>query len=364
MNIFLFLSIVFLLIFLVGTLLKKLHIPWIFAALIIGFMLALYNPFEEITSSFTFNFLADLGMYLLLFMIGFELDMKEMKSNSKFIVASSFIITIIGALFLIPLFYFLFHLDLILSIIIGLSFSTVGEAILIPILDEFKEVNTPLGQTIIGIGTLDDIIEISTLIFIIFLVGESSAGNFNVAIIIISLFILFILTAFFVKLKKKGKKFKFMNIETLFFFVIFTLFLFIGIGMYAEAGALGALLAGIGLKTFLPQERLKLIESEVKLICYGFFAPIFFLYVGLSMNIKYLILFPLLILLVVGLSFGSKLLGSYICGVKKLGTRDSLILGIGMSIRFSTSLVLVTILYKFQLITLEFFSIIIASSMI
>jgi Kef-type K+ transport system membrane component KefB len=53
------------------------------------------------------------------------------------------------------------------------------------------------------------------------------------------------------------------------------LFIFLGIGEYAEATALGAILAGVGLKTFIPDERLKIIENEIKAVCYGLFAPIF-----------------------------------------------------------------------------------------
>jgi Kef-type K+ transport system membrane component KefB len=63
-------------------------------------------------------------------------------------------------------------------------------------------------------------------------------------------------------------------------------FLFLGIGEYAEATPLAALLAGIGLGNFIPEKRLELIESEVKTMCYGFFAPIFFLWVGATLDIN------------------------------------------------------------------------------
>jgi Kef-type K+ transport system membrane component KefB len=79
LNIFLFLGVIFLLTYIIGMLIEKIHIPWIFSALIIGFVLAIYNPFSSITSLPIFDFFGQLGMYFLLFIIGFEVDLKEMK---------------------------------------------------------------------------------------------------------------------------------------------------------------------------------------------------------------------------------------------------------------------------------------------
>ncbi|MHA1798817.1 MAG: cation:proton antiporter domain-containing protein [Candidatus Helarchaeota archaeon] len=221
-----------------------------------GMILAFYNPFTTITSSPTFSFLSQLGMYLLLFMIGFEMDLNKFKKRSKFIVKSSLFIIIFEAIFGTLIVYFLFHVNLIIAIIIGLSFATVGEEILIPILDESKITNKPLGQTIIGIGTIDDIFEILSLILVIFLVGPGTQGDFNLIYIFISLAALFIITIAFLKLRKEGRKFSIMKIETMFIFVMFILFLFIGIGLFAEAASLSALLAGISAKNFIPKERL------------------------------------------------------------------------------------------------------------
>ncbi|MFX1574394.1 MAG: cation:proton antiporter [Promethearchaeota archaeon] len=364
LNIFLFLSIVFLLTFLIGKVIEKVHIPWIFSSLLLGFFLAIYNPFTQITNSSTFTFLAQLGMYLLLFVIGFEIDLKEMKKQGKFIIKSTAITISLATLFGTILVCFLFGINFFISIIVGLSFATVGEAILIPILDEFKLTNEPLGQTIIGVGTLDDIIEIFGLILVILLIGATSQDYFDVFLTLIALAILFFLTIGFIKIGEKGSKFKHTGIEPLFIFIIFLMFLFIGIGLYAEAAPLAALFAGIGLKTFIPKERIKLVESEIKTICYGLFAPLFFLWVGASMDLNYLLMFPLFLVLVVVVSLGAKLIGSYISGKNKLGRKDSLLLGVGISVKFSTGIVIMAILLNNGLISSGLYSIIIASSII
>ena len=363
-ELFLFLAFAFSLIFVIGLLLEKIRVPWIFAALLIGASLTFYNPFYSVTSSQTFSLLAQLGMYFLLFVIGFEIDLTKMKKAGRFILKSTFFIILLEALFGTALIHFVFGYDLFISFIVALSFATVGEAILIPILDEFKIINTKLGQSIIGIGLLDDIIEILILIVVIFVVGTTTHTPTGISMTIAALFLLFGLAFGLTKLEKASKKFNFLNVEILFLFILFVFFLFLGIGGYAHAVPIAAFLAGIALKTFIPEKRLKKVESEVKTMCYGFFAPIFFLGVGLSMDIKYIIAFPLLILLIVIISNGAKLLGSYIVARNELGSKQAILLGIGLSIRFSTSIVIIKILFENNIIGSKLYSIIIASSIV
>jgi len=363
-NIFLFLSIAFLFTFLVGKLLEKIRIPWIFAALLFGTLLAIYNPFTSITSSNTFIFLAKLGMYFLLFVIGFEIDFNKFKKMGKFIIGSTFFIIIFEGICGTLLIHLLFHYTWIISFIVGLSFATVGEAVLIPILDEFHAVNTKVGQMIIGIGTFDDLIEISTLILAIILIGTKIETQVDIGLIIGSLFFLFAFAAILINLKNEGEKFKFKNIETLFLLITAIFFLFLGIGKYAEASAMAAVLAGMGMKNFIPKERLKLIENEIKTMSYGFFAPIFFIWVGSTMNMKYLVSYPLIVLLVVIVSFLAKTIATYIISLKKLNFKESMLLSVGLSVRFSTSIIIIKMLFEGGLIDSELYSVIIASSIL
>ncbi len=365
LNFYLFLSLSFLIIFLAGKLLEKIKVPWLFSALILGFFLSIKNPFEAMTSSSTFNFLAQLGMYFLLFVIGFEIDLKQFRKLGLFIVKGTLFIILFETFFGFLVIHYLFHYSLFISLIIALSFATVGEAILLPILDEFKLINSKLGQSIVGIGVLDDVFEVFTLVLIIPLVAspvKNTSGN--ILTILISLSLLFLLTYALKKFKKEESRFNFKNIETIFLFTLFIFFLFLGIGEYADALAVAALLAGLSIKTFIPEKRLQLIESEVKTMCYGFFAPLFFLQVGVSMNPLALLSSPLLVLLVVVVSGFSKILGSWVIGVKEMGFKQSTLLGIGLSVRFSTSLIVMQILLKNSVINSEIYSVIVASSII
>jgi len=366
-NLFIFLSGTFLLTFLIGRGLEKIKIPWIFSALLIGAVLTWQNPFSAITSSETFSFISQLGMYFLLFIIGFEIDLKEMKKKAKLIMQSTLLMIVSGTILGGLAIHFLFGTSWLISALVALSFATVGEAILIPILDEFKIINTKLGQAIIGVGTFDDIFEVLVLVIIGVVIGTHPSSGINLSgnfLVLVSLFVLLLLTIFLIKLKNEGEKFHFSSVPSTFLFSLFILFLFLGVGLYAESAALAALLSGISLRTFMPKKRIKMIENEVKTMCYGFFAPIFFLSVGLTLDIKYIIAAPLTILILIIVATIGKLFSGYITGKKELGTKGSILFGIGLSVRFSTSIIIIKILFDKGLIKSPLFSAIVASSIV
>ncbi|MDF1498254.1 MAG: cation:proton antiporter [Patescibacteria group bacterium] len=361
-NLFLFISTAFLFIFIFGRFLEKIRVPWIFASLIFGFLLAIYNPFSSATNSQTFIFMAELGMYFLLFIVGFEINLQELKKKERFILKSTFVIIFFEAIFGSLIVYYIFAYDWFISFLVSLSFASVGEVILIPLLDEFRMLKTKLGRAIVDIGVTGNIIEILILIIVSVLITSHDPSR--IYITLISLIILFLLTAGFVHFRQEGEQFRFMNVDTMFIFSIFILFLFLGIGIYADATPLAALLAGISLKTFMHQKRLDLVEKEVKAISYGFFAPIFFLWVGMFVSVDILIKYPLVILLIIVVTKSVKIVSSYFLTKKELGKKESILLGIGLSVKFSTSIIITKILFQEGLIGIELYSVIITSSVI
>jgi len=372
MSLTLFLGGIFLFIFVLGIILEKVRIPWIFAALILGLGLAFNNPFSQITDSQTFKFLAQLGMYFLLFLIGFELNFSKIRKIGKFIIKAGFFIIFLEAILGGLLIHYVFHYPWFVSALIALSFATVGEAVLIPILDEFKLIKTKLGQTILGIGTFDDVIEVLVVILVVvslpFLAGgvgkELGLDLGQIPIILLSLVALFIFSIGLIKLKPKISRIKFLKVEAVFPLILSIFFLFLGIGISAEIAlaTLGALLAGIVVKNFLPREKIGAVEDQIKTVTYGLFGPIFFLWVGIDTDINYLITFPILILLVIVVAKSAKILGSYLIGRKELGTKPSIIMGIALGVRFSTSIVIIKLLFENGVMEKGLYSVLIGST--
>lgn len=365
MNIFLFLAGVFLITFLLGRLLEKVHVPWVFSALLIGLGLAAYNPFTDITDSAGFLLLAQLGMYFLLFIIGFELNMEKILNSKGFIIKATSVIIFSEAIIATLMVHYIFNLPWIISFLLSLSFATVGEAVLLPILEEFRLTKTRLGQTILSIGVLDDIFEILTIIAVSVVLGYSAGyTHMNIWINLLILLGLFALVFLMLRFKNTFNSFKYKDTPSFFFIVMFFIFLFVGLGEFVESAALGALLAGIALKNIIPKKILNFIESEIKALAYGFLAPIFFLWVGIDVNIPYVLKYPFLILLFTTVTYAAKALSSYLMTRKELGIKKSILVGISLCVRLSTSIVIIKLLFSKGLIGTEIYSILIGTQLI
>ncbi|PIZ51065.1 hypothetical protein COY27_04850 [Candidatus Woesearchaeota archaeon CG_4_10_14_0_2_um_filter_33_13] len=361
----LFLAGVFLLTFLLGRLFEKVHIPWVFSSLIIGLGLAAYNPFKEITTSSSFQFLAQLGMYFILFIIGFEINLSEIRKREGFIIKTTTAIILSEAILGTFVVHYLFSVSWLVSSLVAFSFATIGEAVLLPILDEFNLTKSSFGQTILSIGVLDDIFEIVVIIFATATVGLAKGhARLSISLTIAVLVSLFAFAYFLTRWKHKANIMKFGGVESFFLFVLFFIFAFVGIGKFAGAAALGAILAGMALKNFIPQKRLKLVDSEIRTMAYGFFAPIFFLSVGLETDMGYLIHAPLLILIVVLVTLFAKMVPSYFIGRKELGSHSSIIMGIALTVKFSTSIVIIKLLMQNGIISSNLYSVLIGATVI
>jgi len=363
MNLMLLLAIIFLFTFFFGILLERIKIPWFFAALILGLIFAFKNPYQNLTSSETFNFLSWLGMFFLLFWIGFELDLGKIKKIGKFILKSTFFIILFEAFFGSLLVHFIFGYAWFISILVALSFATVGEGVLIPVLDEFKLTKTKLGQTILGIGILDDIIEIFVIILAVASVPVLvSSQNLNFKEVIIPLllfFALFLLALGVISFERRVSHLKIRGVEIGLPLILATFFLLAGFGSFAHASALGALLAGIATKRSLPEKRILILEPKIRALTYGFLGPIFFFWVGKDTEVRYLISSPGLIFLVFVIIFGAKILASFLVAKGELGKKPSIFMGIALGVRFSTSLVIIKFLFENSLIGNHLYSILI-----
>jgi Kef-type K+ transport system membrane component KefB len=141
-------------------------------------------------------------------------------------------------------------------------------------------------------------------------------------------------------------------------------FSFVAIGGYVFDGiaTVGAILAGVVVRGLLPKERLYENERAIEFLGYIFLSPLFFLSIGAEVSITSIVVFPLLIASIWLVSKGSKVLASYALFRKLLGTKYSLLMGIGLSVRFSTSLIVQSILFSNGLISLTLYSALIATS--
>jgi Kef-type K+ transport system membrane component KefB len=361
-----------------GYLLEKyLRMPWMFSALFLGIIFSSLGLFQTTIHDETFNVLSTMGMLFLLFMIGFNLEIGQMKRFGKQILKGAILIVSFEATIVGALLYIIFPVQVgnspLVAIVVALSFATVGEAVLLPILAKFSLLKTRFGQLTLGIGTLDDILEVLTLIMIpflpIFLPSLHIQGFPNPAFVVLDLIGIGILTIILVKIASKIKHVLSNNINLgfvrpLVIMLIFFCFVVVGSFVFESLAAISAIFGGIVARSLLPTENFRSDEKVVNFLGYIVLSPMFFLSVGASMSFASVLVYPLLITVILLATIGAKLSGAYLLFRKLLGRRHSLLLGLGLSVRFSTGLIVQYVLLISGLITLDLYSALIASAVV
>jgi len=361
-----------------GFLLEKyLRMPWMFSALFLGIIFSSFGLFQSTIQDATFNVLSTMGMLFLLFMIGFNLEIGQMKRFGKHILRGAILIVSLEAVIVGALLFFLFPAQIgsspLVAIVVALSFATVGEAVLLPILAKFNLLKTKFGQLTLGIGTLDDVLEVLTLIMIpflpIFLPTLQIQGFPDPTFVVLDLIGIFVLTIILVKIASKIKhvlsnNVNFGFIRPLVIMLIFFSFVVVGSFVFESLAAISAIFGGIVARSLLPTENFQSDEKVVNFLGYVVLSPMFFLSVGASMSFASVFVFPSLIVVILLSTIGAKLSGSYLLFRKVLGKRHSLLLGLGLSVRFSTGLIVQYVLLISGLITLDLYSALIASAVV
>ncbi|KJY55773.1 cation:proton antiporter family protein [Lactobacillus melliventris] len=281
-------------------------VPTAVAEIIVGIVLGA-SGFNLVRPTHDLSFLSNLGVILLLFLSGMEINFDLLKPGQKskrkkgqiapFKVAlNAFlgvtILSICLALFLKVLGLFG---DVMLATII---FMTVALGVVIATLKEKDILNRPIGQTILLTAVLGEVIPLMLLT----VYAAINGGNTKQLWLIILLFGVAILLLWrfkqpylwFVKVTKSTTQ---LDVR-LAFFLIFAL-----VTVAERVGVeniLGAFLAGIVMKLLEPSQE---TADKLTSIGYGFFIPIFFIMTGVKLNLrsllahpKSLILLPILVL--------------------------------------------------------------------
>jgi Kef-type K+ transport system membrane component KefB len=356
---------------------KYLRMPWMFSSLFLGLILSALGLFGSTIESDLFKLLETLGMYLLLFIIGYSIEFKKMAKLRNQVILGTVVIISCEGFFGSLLLYLVFPAGInnsyLVALITAFSFATVGEAVLLPILNEFKIIKTTFGQLTLGIGTLDDIVEVLMLTTVSVLPAFLPivlTQNFPDPLMVLTdLALLLLLTLIMIKVGGRISEALEENHLPSFMYSLLTLlvfFSFIALGnlVTESVASVGAIFGGMVLRELLPKEKLIQNEQAIEFLGYIFLSPFFFLSVGASVSLTSIIVSPLLVSLILLVANGSKYLASVTLFRRLLGFKYASLLGIGLGIRFSTSLVVQFILLKSGLITLDLYSSLIAAAII
>lgn len=350
-------SIILLASLITGKIFTKISLPPVVGQLIAGVIIGpailnIVKPTNLISS------LAELGVILLMFIAGLESDLKLLKKYFK----PSIVVAIMGIIFpVVGIFYTskLFALSNIESLFIGVIFAATSVSISVAVLKNMNALNTKPGVTILGAAVADDILSILLLsIVITFTSGSSVQGNSNIFLLIlmqigffIFVWILFILV----------KQFKIKLAPAL--APIVGLIACLSLSALAEhvqiSAITGAFFAGILVGQTNYKES---VNRQMNQFGNLLFIPIFFVNVGLNMNISGIItnssLFIILSIVAVLTKFLGAYLGSRFFKFNRLSATE---IGVGMISRGEVGLIIAEIGLKNNLISDNYYSTIIAS---
>ncbi len=266
----------------------------LFAGVVLGpSLLGWIEPVEAI------KLMAEIGIILLLFEVGLETDIKRLVRTGL----KSFVVAMAG--FVLPLVlgfalsYWVFGLSLLVSLFIGGTLTATSIGITVRVLTDLKRQQAPEGQIVLGAAVLDDVLGVVllALLYEFSIGGGVSLLNAGKVLIFVGTF--FVLAPVAAKLISLIiKRFDTASgIPGLLPTTIVSLVLFFAwlAHVMGAPELLGGFAAGLALsrRFFLPlgvalhnDERFAhRIEDQMKPIVH-LFTPIFFVYVGLSLNLR------------------------------------------------------------------------------
>ena len=291
-----------------------------------------------------FELLAEFGILFLLFISGLETSIKkirEMGKSSIFVAIGGIILPLILGIFT----GLIFNFTLQESIIIGLILIATSVGVTVRSLMDLHVLNTNVGNTILGAAVIDDILGIILLAFIF---GIDSPLWIGFKVIIFFIIFLYIGIKLIDKILDIGEK---IHLPKAFLSISLSIFLIYS--FFADKAGLSAIIGAFVAGLLIGQTiRSRKIINDVKTIGYGFFIPLFFVWVGTIVNIKSFLTIGLFTGIIILFAIFGKIIG---CGlsakISGLNFKESLQVGIGMIPRMEVALIIVTYAISNNIIT-------------
>lgn len=321
-----------------GWLFERVNQPTVLGQILGGIVIGFFLTTDEVIRAFS-----TFGVILLLFLAGLESDINEFKAVGRpsIMIAGVGVIVsfVLGVLVAIPFYSFG------KALLFGAIMTPTSVSITVRVLMEMRQLRTKVGASILAAAVIDDILGILALTIVISLLVE---GNLNpikiVEIIAEVLGFLLILLKFGVPLTERFfhavSRVKLPESRT-----AFSLVLAVFIAALAEemkiASILGAYMAGLLIgQTQYGRE----ITEKVSTLGYSLFIPVFFVEVGMSIDLSHVMsagLFALIYTLTaIVAKVGGCGLGAYIGG---FNAKESLGIGVGMVPRMGVELAMLAI---------------------
>ena len=319
MHIFLNIIIILVAARILGHVFRKMQQPALVGQILAGIILGptLFGILQTNESS---NVLGSVAVFFLMFVAGLEMNLNEIKKTGK----SAVIISLIA--FSVPFLVgsqvaSLFGLPTVQSIFMGLLLSITALPVSAIVLMEFGILRSKIGNTVITSAAINDIIALAILVIIVHL-SASGSSHFDASTIGVSVIIVTTMIAVFSTSLIFGKK-------------------------------------------LLPKKESSRAYGVVFGVTFGFFAPLFFGFIGVEFNANSIIEFIPLFVALLAVAIATKIGGGFIgAKIAKFSNNDSLAIGTLMNGRGMMELAIAAIGLSVGILNISLFSIAVAIGLV
>jgi len=305
----------------------------------------------------TLHVFAQLGAVILLFKVGLHNKIEGIFAIDNLMVAASGVVIpfVVGYLYASST-----GGDFAYSMFLGAALTATSVGVTVALLKEFGMIKERFAQIIIGAAVIDDVLGLLVLSFVINVTGPTGSPASLVFTFISAAVFLFgsvMAGDYFVRyLDRKEMS------PRRFLLVLALMLLYSYVAELIKLSAIvGAFLAGVILNR---SRHIQEIEDKT----YGLellFMPIFFITMGMLMDVTALAMFAMPIIVITLLAILSKAMG---CGLASLGAKlnakDALLVGVGMVPRGEVALIIASIGFTAGILTTAQYSIISAMALL
>lgn len=377
-NILFIILVTLLLAYLFSELFKYFKLPRVVGQIIAGILIGVFDAkfriFTPDTRSF-FDFLTNIGIILLFFFVGLEIDLKRFRKNIKESAMISLFNTFFPLAFGFLISRVIFQLDNISSLVVGIALAVSSQAISLDILEESKLLKTKLGNLIMTTGAVDDIFELFAISVILIIFNVSLEGGtslrqfyFSILIFVVAITILrYSLIPLTLKMFNRDKSRDVLFMGGL-IIVLFMAYLsdILGISSFV-----GSLVAGIMVRQTLinvehhkPWTRNELSHS-IHILSFGFLIPLFFVNVGLKTSLESITQNFGMAMAFLAIDLAGTIFGTLVGVAFSGGTvQEGLIVGWAVTPKGDTELVIATIALAGNLINQNVYSAIVTVALL
>lgn len=341
----------------VGEVAAYLKAPAVIGELIAGIIIG-PSILGLIEISAPIHLLAQIGIILLLFEVGLESDIRRLTSSGAKALVVALGGVVLPFIFGFCISYYFFNLTMLTSLFIGSTLTATSIGITLRVLRDLKKQNSHEAQIIIGAAVFDDIIGIILLSILYEFSISGTVNIWNAGKVLIFIVLFFLISPLVAKvvsltIKKWDERSDIPGLLPTTIVSLILLFAWTAHNLGAPE-LLGGFAAGLALSRqfFFPfaaflhetPEFSHRVEKQMKPIIH-LFTPIFFVAIGLSLNLKSISWGSTFIWILTGSLFIAAIIGKLLSGflLTKEKYKTQLIIGTAMIPRGEVGLIFASV---------------------